>query len=1126
MDLRETRSGPLLVLLPLCLWGAALAPRAQDQDPAVHEPFSEADLEFFESKVRPLLIANCYECHSSQAKRIKGDFKLDSWTDLMRGGESGEVIVPGDVEASPLVEVLRYAGKVQMPPKGKLDPAEIALLESWVRRGAPMPDVSPTQPAAAPTEPHWAFESLSDSPPPKVHDSAWCANPIDQFVLADLEAAGLRPAARADRRTLLRRLSFDLIGLPPSAEELERFENDKSADAWEHEVDRLLASPHFGERWGRSWLDLARYSDSNGLDENLAMSTAYRYRDWVVRALNQDLPYDKFLTWQLAGDLLAEPQDAQQLRDQLTATAFLVLGPKMLAEQDKEKLAFDVVDEQIDVAFRTFQGLTLGCARCHDHKFDPLSQRDYTAVAGMFKSTETMSSLAFVSRWNERELASAADVESRHAAEAKLNEAKAALAKTRSAVDEQLLVRWTADSAAYLLAAESAAQSALLVEAEDFSRGNLIRDDATYGTKEVVIARTGSGGLQFAEYDLTFDAPGRRALEVRVAAEESRPLKISLDGVVVFEAALGEISGSWRADGQRWIAAGVIDVHSGRNVLRLERDGSVPHLDRLLLVPASESVTGAVWPVLDNPWAAQLESAIVRTWALRLESAQRGDDPIFGLWSRFAALEPADFETLAQQLTLELRAERDAQKLAWNPSVLRVIDGLAVKSLRELAGRYQTLLASVDSDWREQRVRDPGVERLPGDSAEALRKLVHGDNSLFHLSAKEIEPLYPESSRAELVASRSAVEALERTLPPMHESAPGVRDAKEISGLFLMRRGNHLDKGTAIVPRGVPQSVASQVDAPLIPEAASGRLQLAQWMLDPRHPLTSRVAVNRLWQGHFGAGLVRSSSNFGLRGDHSSHPALLDWLARELMRREWSQKSLHKLICMSSTYQTSSEIDPQHEAVDPTNRLLAHQNRRRLEAEAVRDALLSASGTLDATLGGSLLEIGNGDYVTNDQSKDNARYEVPRRSLYLPIIRNAMLDLFSAFDYPDSSVTVESRPSTTSPNQALYLMNSPLVLRVSEHLAAAALKASSDGHERVGALYRTALGRAPAASETLRALDFVAQESASEHSDPVHANVGVAMDKLPAEDAPRRELEAWSLFAQVLLVSNEFLFVP
>ncbi len=1125
MDFFGVRSFGLSILAAIPLCGLAYP-----QDPADAPAFSAADLDFFEAKIRPLLIDNCFECHASTSKKIKGEFKLDSYADLMHGGRSGVVVVPGDVEASALIAALRYEGEVQMPPSAKLEDANIALIEEWVRRKLPMPDASsPVNDAAAKKKElalaHWAFQPLGDAQPPAVKDSAWCANGIDRFVLARLEALGIPAPKRADRATLLRRLSFDLTGLPPTPEEIDRFAADGTSGAWEREVDRLLASPHYGERWGRAWLDLARYSDSNGLDENLAMSTAFRYRDWVVRALNADLSYDRFLTWQLAGDLLPQPENHEQLRDQLIATGFLVLGPKMLAEQDKEKLAFDVVDEQIDVAFRTFQGLTLGCARCHDHKFDPIAQREYTAVAGMFKSTATMANMGFVSRWNERELASKAEIEARHAAQAAVAEAKSALEKLRSTADDALHTRWIAQTDAYLLAATAAGGGAVIVEAEEQSRGNLIRDDSTYATKDVVIARTGSGGLQFSEYDLTFAAGGRQVLEVRMAAEEKRPMRVLLDGVVVFESALNESTGSWKLDGQRWFKVGALEVRSGRNVLRLERDGSVPHLDQLLLYPASDSSDGPGWPVENNPWAAGLAPALVRAWAVRLETAQHSADPVFGLWSRFAALDASAFEPRAKALVQTLREEQAAGKFTQNPLVLRLLDGLEPQSPRELAGRYQTLFSSVDADWRELRAKDPKAERLPGDGAEELRKLIHADGGLFHLSAGELEPLYPEASRAELVAARGALEAREHAMPPALETAPGVRDAEQIAGIPLMRRGNHLDKSADSVPRGVLGQVASKLESPSIPEQESGRLQLAQWMLDPEHPLTSRVMVNRLWQGHFGFGIVRTASNFGLRGDTPSHPELLDWLAREFVRQQWSLKSMHKLICMSSIYQSACDASADIEREDPTNRLLSHQNRRRLDAEEVRDGMLATSQLLDPALGGSLLEIGNGDYVTNDQSKDSARYDAPRRSIYLPIIRNSMLDLFSAFDYPDPSVTVEQRPATTSPNQALYLMNSPFVTKACAKLARQAIEATSDSRARVANLYRAVHARAPTVDEASRALGFIARATEQPQAERPHTNVGLSADPAASEGALRREGEAWSLLAQVLLISNEFLYV-
>ena len=1103
MTLRTTLSWLLLAGLASAASGVT-APRDEER--------------FFETSVRPILVEHCFSCHSNAAPKVKGGLKLDSRAALQAGGASGAVVVPGDPAASELIAVLHYDGVVQMPPKGKLAPADIAMLEEWVRRGAYFPEsgAAVSNVDDAPRELPWSFERVEPEVPPDVQDELWCRNDIDRFVLARLEAAGLAPAPEADRRTLLRRLSFDLTGLPPTAEELASFESDLSPDAWARQVDRLLESPHYGERWGRYWLDLARYSDSNGLDENLAMSNAHRYRDWVVRALNQDLSYDAFLTWQLAGDLLPEPDDEAQAADQLAATGFLVLGPKMLAEQDKEKLVCDVVDEQMDVAFRTFQGLTMGCARCHDHKFDPLSQRDYYAAAGIFKSTATMANLGFVSRWNERPLGRAAAIEARRAHAEKLEAAKRELAALRERAGQAAARAPLASLSSYMLAGTRAAWRVALFEAEDHSRGNLIRDANQYGSSEVVVARTGEGGLQFAEYDITFVRPARARLEVRYAARESRPMVVKLDGVVVAEAALGEVTGSWNPDGQRWTSVATFDVRAGRNVLRFERHGPAPHLDQLLVVAGEDGAEPPAWPLIDDIDSA-LAPELVRAWAAHLAGAERRDDALFALWSRFAALPEAEFESRARTLAEELRTKRAAGELAaWNPLVLGLLDGLPPQSLRELAGRYQVLFVAADRAWTELKARNKDAQALEDAALEALRKVALGGESPFRLPAEQLESLYASEERAAIAAKSAEAAELERTLPPMLPSAPAVRDAEKVADMQLLRRGSHLDPVGDAVPRGAPAELASAHAMEPIPAGQSGRLQLARWMASPHNPLTARVAANRIWQGHFGRGLVASSSNFGVRGDVPTHPELLDWLAGELVARGWSQKALHRLICQSATYRMSSDARAEALEKDVQNTLLSRQNRRRLDAESLRDALLASSGQLDRALGGTLLETGNGDYVTNDQSANGARYDVPRRSLYLPIIRNAMLDLFSSFDYPDPSVTVEARPATTSPSQALYLMNSPLVVEASRKLVAAA---TGEGRLRVERLYLAALGRRPSAVEEARALRFV--EGTTEAQPSMGADVG----KPAPMAAPVAQAEAWRAFAQVLLVSNEFLYV-
>ena len=455
----------------------------------------------------------------------------------------------------------------------------------------------------------------------------------------------------------------------------------------------------------------------------------------------------------------------------------------------------------------------------------------------------------------------------------------------------------------------------------------------------------------------------------------------------------------------------------------------------------------------------------------------------------------------------------------WNPLVLALLDGLPPESLRELAGRYQVLFAGADRAWSELKARNKEAAKLEDPALDALAKLISGNDSPLRLPAQQLEVLFSAEERAQLATRKSEVDELERTLPPMFDTAPGVRDADKVADMKLLRRGSHLDPVGEPVARGVPEELAKLAALAPIPEGQSGRLQLAQWMTSRGNPLTARVAANRVWQGHFGRGVVASSSNFGVRGDKPTHPELLDHLASQLIARGWSLKALHRYICESAAYRMAADPTATAAEKDPANALLSRQNRRRLDAESLRDALLAASGQLDRTLGGTLLSTGNGDYVTNDQSANGARYDLPRRSIYLPIIRNAMLDLFASFDYPDPSVTVEARPETTSPSQALYLMNSPLVVEASRKLVEASASAGDDA-QRVDALYRAALGRSSSASERGRALAFVARATT-----PMQPSMGADVGKETSAESSAAKQEGWRALAQVLLVSNEFLYV-
>lgn len=1073
-----------------------------------------APMEFFEERVRPLLADHCYSCHSEDKARPKGNLRLDSREGWEEGGDSGAALVPGEPDRSLLIRAVRYAdSELRMPPRGKLADDEIAALEAWVRMGAPDPRIAEPAAAAesAPPSPldagersaiesaarsHWAFRPMADPAPPEVLDSAWCANGVDRFVLAELEARGLAPARSADRRTLLRRLSFDLTGLPPTEAEFAAFAADGAPGAWERQVDRLLASPGYGERMARFWLDLARYADSNGLDENLAMANAWRYRDWLVRAFVADLPYGRFIAEQIAGDLLPGPAPAEPEHDRFIATGFLVLGPKMLAEQDKQKLVADVVDEQIDVVSKTFLGLTVACARCHDHKFDPVSQRDYYALAGVFGSTSALANLDFVSRWREREIGSAEELGARAAHEAAVAAGEAALAAARAEADGKLAPAWHRDLAAYLAAGARAARRALFLEAEEFSRGNLIVDREQWGTPDVVVARTGAEGPQFAEYDVALADGGARRLFVRYAIDEPRPLRVLANGIEVAAAALAAATASDHPDGQTWAEVGVVRLEPGRNVLRLERDGPVPHLDKLLLVPEDA-----------DPFAGHgaLAPAVVRSVADFLDQRERSTDPLFLPWRAYAELPDAEFGARATGVAERLRERRAAEKLAVSPLLAGVLDAPPPASLDELAARYQAALAAVGA---------AGDKPLDDAVAEEARRFLHEPAGPFALARSDIEALRAPADAEAIARAAAALDATRRAAPPPVPLALCVADG-EAKDVPVHVRGSHLNLAPGAVPRGTAGFGSGLIDAAVapvpVPASASGRAELARWLADPEHPLTSRVLANRIWQLHFGSGLVRSPSNFGLRGDVPSHPALLDFLARALVRGGGSIKALHRLIATSSTYRQAvlaAGANPRAEVLDPENRLVWRQNRRRLEAEMVRDALLAASGRLDRTMGGSLLRTENGGYVTNDQSANAAEFDSPRRALYLPVIRNAMYDMFAAFDYADPSTPLEQRPTSTVPHQALFLMNSPFAAECARALAErAAAEASAGDGAFVERAYALALCRAPTAGERAAAAAMLERAAA--------ALAGTADGSAKARAG----------LCQVLLATNEFLHV-
>ena len=787
---------------------------------------TDAQIRFFETRIRPLLANHCFECHGPDKQ--KGNLRLDSRAGVVAGGDLGSAVTLDKPAESLLLKAIGYDDdRVQMPPKGKLSGQKIADLTAWVEAGLPYPlaDAPAKTSAAAPGTRNgadfWAFRPVASHPLPAVQDQGWVQTPIDQFILAGLEAKGLHPAAPADKRTLIRRATYDLLGLPPTSQEVEAFLADESPAAFATLVDRLLASPRYGERWGRHWLDVVRYADSNGLDENVAFGNAWRYRDYVVSSLNRDKPYDQFLLEQLAGDLLPPTDDLAARYERLIATGFLSLGPKVLAEVDAQKMEMDIIDEQVDTFGRAVLGLTLGCARCHDHKFDPIATDDYYALAGIFKSTRTMENFIKLARWYENELPTDADLARKAAHAAQVTEKKAAL-------DEFI--------------------------------------------------KLANAKVQAGQPDMT----------------------------------------------------------------------------------------------------------------------------------------------------------------------------------------------------------------LP----------------------KDAESKYTEEEKATLKRQREELAALEKAAPVM-PSAMGASEGS-ITDLPVHIRGNHLTLGKT-VPRGFPQVLVSTAAAS-IESTHSGRLELAQWLTREDHPLTSRVMVNRLWRWHFGEGLVRSPDNFGKLGEAPTNPALLDWLAQRFISSRWSLKEMHRLIMLSSTYQMSSVHDPAAIALDPTNRLQWRVDVRRLEAEEIRDALLAVSDKLDLTMGGSLLHVANRDYLFDHTSKDNTKYDSTRRALYLPVIRNNLYDVYQLFDTPDGTVLQGDRDNTTVAPQALFMLNSDLVMQASERLGESLLaRADLDDPQRLKELYLLLYSRLPSETEQNRSLALLNQFD--------QATAGQEADPL------KRRAQAWARLSHVLLAANEFIYL-
>jgi mono/diheme cytochrome c family protein len=918
-------------------------------------------VEFFESRIRPLFIENCYECHSATGGKVKGGLRLDTREGVLKGGASGPVLVPGKPEQSRLIRAVRYADKnLQMPPKNKrLTPPQVADLEAWVRMGAPDPRTGDALAAAnhpplsdpAKVKSHWAFQPVKDPAVPKVQSpKSKVQNPIDAFVLAKLESRKLAPSPQADARTLIRRLCFDLTGLPPTAAEVEEFvrESDgtnRSTTTYESLVDRLLASPRYGERWARHWLDVARYADTKGYlagDEQRRYAYSYAYRDWVIRAFNEDLPWDQFIIRQLAADLaLAESKPppppptppALSQRD-LAALGFVTLGRRFLNNQQ------DIIDDRLDAMCRGFMGLTVACARCHDHKYDPIPAKDYYSLYGVFASC---------SEPEEKPLLGIEPPEE--------------------------------DRKAYLAEREKREK-----ELDDFRDKEL--------AKALAEVRRRSGDYLLAAHELK---------------------------------------------------------------------GSLGRGDRAV----SER---------------KLDENTLRRWQSWLAHAAKSNDPRFAPWFAFAALPGAEFGDKAKGLATKFAANSEPAKPV-HPLVAKMFTGSAPASLKEIADRYGKLLNECDSATPQS---DP--------SREQLREVLRANGAPANVPAPENDSLL-EGVRPRLRQMRAKVEEVDATHSGAPPRAMALQDNGSPFNPYVFVRGQQGNRGPE-VPRQFLEVAAGAGRKPFT--QGSGRLEMARAIADAKNPLTARVTVNRIWTWHFGQGLVRTPSDFGVRADPPSHPELLDWLATRFVESGWSVRTLHKLIVMSATYRQAGNDRPDALAADPNNLLLWKFNRQRLDFEQMRDALLAVAGALDTRMGGQPVDLVKEPFTT-------------RRSVYGFIDRQNLPGMFRTFDFASPDTTSPQRFYTTVPQQALFMMNSPFVVQQGKALVSRAdFKAHATDEARLHFLFQVCLQRAPVAEESGWALGFVAAQGSPGRSDG---------------GASSGNLTPWERLAQALLLSNETMFV-
>ncbi|MCC6586085.1 MAG: PSD1 domain-containing protein [Bryobacterales bacterium] len=1009
--------------------------------------------ELFEKQVRPVLTRRCHSCHS--AARQFGNLRLDTRDNALKGGGRGPALVAGNAAQSLLLTAVKRTGALKMPPDEPLTAPEIAALERWIDAGAPWPADLATKPARS--QKHWAFEPVAPVQIPVVPNTT---HPIDRFLRLRLFSEGVFPAPPADRATLVRRVSLVLTGLPPTPAEVDAFLRDRSPKAFDTLMDRLLRSPHYGEHWARHWMDVVRFGETLGYEWNYEVLGAWRYRDYLIRAFNNDVPYDQLVREHLAGDLLPNPRinPDLQLNESIIGTAFFRLGE---AGHDDcvefREICLDQVDNQIDTLGKAFQGLSVSCARCHDHKVDPIPTADYYALQGVLLSsrpvTHTLDTAAPFRARRERLAALKGQLKSELATVWRRQAGEIELQPSAEAPFDSPLKALSADWAATVAAFRKEEESRRTFNSTNFEAlsdwypHGLALDAKPSPPGEFAVSPDGdsivSEVFPSGWYSHTISEKLNASLRSSVLPKDKKFVTLEL---------LGGKVGAIRT---------VID------------NGQI----------------GEVYQTIDKPRLGYLRLSTqdkAKNLPVYLELLTKHDNPRFPdrpgrLKKNEVSLldQPRSFVGLRRAYLHDIEAE-PKPNLSWLNRLY------TDEKPADVPARIRQIALDVIAKWRDGTATDDDVRWLNWLLGEG-----------FISNCKDSTPEITQL----LIAYREAESNLPepRTISGLGEDAPGF-------DVPILPYGNWKSPGKT-VHRGFLQLVSTGS----VEGSASGRLQIANWIASEKNPLTARLMVNRIWHHLFGQGLVTTPDNFGRLAEPPSHPELLDWLAAEFAAHNWSIKHIVRLIASSQAFQQSSIASGRSREVDPRNRLLQHYPLRRLEAESIRDSILSVSGRLDRTLYGESI------HPYREKPQDYRRlFSGPldgagRRSVYLKVTRMEGTRFLDTFDYPAPLVARGARDVTNVPAQALTMLNDPFIVQQSRLWAENVIKREKDTVDsRLDSMFFTALSRLPSKDERDRFSALLYR---------VADDVGIArVDILAACDV-------WKEVAHALFNLKEFLYI-